>query len=99
MAKQLSLEEVEHIASLARIGISDEEKARFQKDLAGILDYIQKLQEVDTASYGALGFNRGQKFEAEDVENGSSSADARLLLKMAAETKDGYVKARQILKK
>jgi aspartyl-tRNA(Asn)/glutamyl-tRNA(Gln) amidotransferase subunit C len=45
----LTLQEVEHIASLARLDLSDEEKTRYRDQLSAILDYIQQLQELDTA--------------------------------------------------
>ncbi|MCX6758549.1 MAG: Asp-tRNA(Asn)/Glu-tRNA(Gln) amidotransferase subunit GatC [Candidatus Nealsonbacteria bacterium] len=44
----LSKEETEHIAGLARLGLGEEEIERYQKDLSSILDYIEKLKEVDT---------------------------------------------------
>jgi len=44
----LSLEEVEHIAMLARLELSAEEKNRYRQQLSAILDYIRKLQELDT---------------------------------------------------
>jgi aspartyl-tRNA(Asn)/glutamyl-tRNA(Gln) amidotransferase subunit C len=44
----LSLEEVEHIATLARLELSAEEKARYRQQLSAILDYIRKLQALDT---------------------------------------------------
>ena len=45
----LTLEEVEHIADLARLELTDEEKARYQEQLSAILDYAARLQAVDTA--------------------------------------------------
>ncbi len=47
MAK-LSLEEVETIAELAKLTLTDEEKAMFQEQLSDILDYAEMLQQVDT---------------------------------------------------
>ena len=44
----LSLEEVEHIAELARLSLTDEEKARFREQLSAILDYAARLQALDT---------------------------------------------------
>ncbi len=44
----LTPEEVRHIARLARVGLSDDEVARLQSQLSQILDYFQRLQEVDT---------------------------------------------------
>ncbi|HUV92602.1 MAG TPA: Asp-tRNA(Asn)/Glu-tRNA(Gln) amidotransferase subunit GatC [Anaerolineales bacterium] len=45
---KLTLEEVEHIAELARLRLSSEEKARYAEQLSDILDYAARLQSVDT---------------------------------------------------
>ncbi|NOY97720.1 MAG: Asp-tRNA(Asn)/Glu-tRNA(Gln) amidotransferase subunit GatC [Chloroflexi bacterium] len=45
----LTLKEVEHIASLARLELSPGEKARYREQLSAILDYVAKLQELDTS--------------------------------------------------
>ena len=44
----LSLKEVEHIAELAKLSLTDEEKTRFRDQLAAILDYAARLQKIDT---------------------------------------------------
>ena len=44
----LTPEEVRHIARLARVGLSEDDLALFQDQLSQILDYFQRLQEVDT---------------------------------------------------
>ena len=44
----LTIEEVEHIANLARLQLSPEEQARFREQLSAILDYVARLQELDT---------------------------------------------------
>ncbi len=46
---KLSLEEVEHIAVLARLGLSSAEKEMFRDQLSEILDYVEKLNRLDTA--------------------------------------------------
>ncbi len=45
----LTSDEIDHIASLARLKLTDDEKARYRKQLSAVLDYIAKLAEVDTA--------------------------------------------------
>jgi aspartyl-tRNA(Asn)/glutamyl-tRNA(Gln) amidotransferase subunit C len=45
----LTLKEVEHIANLARLELTDEEKARFREQLSAILDYFAQLRELDTS--------------------------------------------------
>jgi aspartyl-tRNA(Asn)/glutamyl-tRNA(Gln) amidotransferase subunit C len=44
----LTPEEVKRIARLARVGLSEGEVAHFQVQLSEILDYFQRLREVDT---------------------------------------------------
>lgn len=45
---KLSIEEVEHIAALARLELSDAEKQRYAEQLSDILDYFARLEELDT---------------------------------------------------
>ena len=44
----LTLEEVEHIAQLARLKLSAEDYQKFREQLSEILDYAARLQGVDT---------------------------------------------------
>lgn len=46
----LSLKEVEHIAELARLALTDAEKERFREQLSAILDYAARLQAIDTSA-------------------------------------------------
>lgn len=49
----LTLTEVEHIAELARLELTDAEKEQYCVQLSAILDYAQKLQQVDTSEIPA----------------------------------------------
>lgn len=44
----LTIAEVEHIAALARLELTPQEKALFREQLSAILDYFAQLQELDT---------------------------------------------------
>ena len=44
----LTPEDVDHVAALARLGISAEERARFAEQLSGILEHFRALQALDT---------------------------------------------------
>ena len=44
----LSKEEVLHIAELARVGLSDEDVAKFQEQLSDVLDHFETLKALDT---------------------------------------------------
>ncbi len=41
--------QVDHIAKLARLKISDEERESLKRDLANILSYFETLNELDTS--------------------------------------------------
>ena len=45
---KLNREEVQHIAELARLALSDEELALYQEQLSAILGHFEQLQELDT---------------------------------------------------
>ncbi len=45
----LTKEEVEHIAELARLELTPEEKDLYREQLSAILDYAARLQAVDTS--------------------------------------------------
>jgi len=44
----VTLNDVEHVAKLARLKLSDEEKTKFTEQLNAILKYAEKLNELDT---------------------------------------------------
>jgi len=40
-------EQVEHVAKLARLRLSDEEIARMAEELSGVLEHVDKISELD----------------------------------------------------
>jgi aspartyl-tRNA(Asn)/glutamyl-tRNA(Gln) amidotransferase subunit C len=44
----ITKKDVEHVAKLARLELSEEEKEKFTKDFSNILDYFNLLSEVNT---------------------------------------------------
>lgn len=47
---KLTTEDVEHIAKLARLDLTDQEKERYTAELSAILSYVERLQELDTTN-------------------------------------------------
>ena len=45
---EISKEQVEHVARLARLEVSEDEKAMFARQLSGILTYMDQLKELET---------------------------------------------------
>ncbi len=46
----LTIEEVKHIAELARLELTEEEAVHYRDQLAAILEYAAVLQQVDTSA-------------------------------------------------
>ena len=96
----ITREEVQHIAKLARLGLTEQEVEKYQKELSAILGYIEKLKEVDVSkveptSQAVLLENIMRKDE-ESPAFAKSSAGREKLLALMPETKDGYLKVKSI---
>jgi aspartyl-tRNA(Asn)/glutamyl-tRNA(Gln) amidotransferase subunit C len=46
---KLSIEQVRHVARLARLSLTAEEEERYAAQLSAILAYAEELQEIDTS--------------------------------------------------
>jgi aspartyl-tRNA(Asn)/glutamyl-tRNA(Gln) amidotransferase subunit C len=47
--KEIEIKDVEHVAMLARLELSDDEKRAMTAQLRDVLRYVEKLNELDTA--------------------------------------------------
>ena len=54
MFLMLSIEEVKHIARLARIGLEEKEIKTFQTDLSAVLDSFRELEQADVEGVPAF---------------------------------------------
>jgi len=50
----VTIKDVEHIAKLAKLNFSEEEKAKFTDQFNQILSFMEKLNELDTADVEPL---------------------------------------------
>lgn len=50
----VSREEVRHVAELARLSFSEEDEQRMADELSQILDYVDKLNELDTSGVAPM---------------------------------------------
>lgn len=93
----LTAEEVQHIAALARIGLKEEEAARYQKELSSVLDFFRELEMVDTDVLGSSDDNAGMHSNArQDRQEDFPVSDREGLLKNVPEIKDGFVKVKSV---
>jgi len=95
----LSQNEVKHIAKLARLGLTEKEVEKFQKELSQILDYIEKLKEVDISNVEPTSHPiKLTNVMREDKESSKLKIQNSKLINLAPETKNGYLKVKSILK-
>ena len=94
----LSVTEVQRIAKLARIDLSDNEILKFQKELASVLEYFEILREVSISAVEPMTHSVSlQNVSRTDAVKKQAPKMAQRLLDMAPETKDGYLKVKTIL--
>lgn len=82
---------IEYVGILAKLELDTEEKEAAKKDMGRMLDYIDKLNELDTEGVEPMShvFPIHNVFRQDVVENGD---DRENILKNAPESKDGAFK-------
>lgn len=87
----ISDETIEYVGILAKLELSDEEKERAKKDMGEMLDYIDKLNELDTEGVEPMShvFPVNNVFREDVVTHGDGSIDT---LANAPVKKDGGFK-------
>ena len=93
-------EQIKHIASLARLKVSEDELDKLTKDLSAVLDYIAELDKVDVSDvsptlHAATSQNVFRDDESPDDANPELSEK---LINLAPDSEDGHIKVKLILK-
>lgn len=86
----LSRADVQHVASLARLGLSDDELDTFQEQLSSILEHIEVLNEIDTEAIPptAQVVPLNNVVRADEV---GESFSQETVMRLAPETRDGFI--------
>ncbi|MAF13468.1 MAG: Asp-tRNA(Asn)/Glu-tRNA(Gln) amidotransferase GatCAB subunit C [Parcubacteria group bacterium] len=93
----LSKEEVEKIAILARLGLTEEEKEKFTTQLSSILDYVEQLKEVKTDGVEPSAQVTGlENVMREDSVEETDKEVRDKLLKQAPKTEDDLIKTKAV---
>lgn len=74
-----ALEEIEHIAELARLALTPSEKTRYPEQRSDILDYAARLQELDTTDIAPTAGFRPQDHSLRSDQPGDCLAPEDLL--------------------
>ena len=93
----ITKEQVRHVAKLARLKLSEEELENYTKELSSILDYMEKLNELDTSNVEPLTYPVGNKnvFRKDELGISVKTEDA---LKNAPLKNDKYFKVPKVIK-
>ncbi len=93
---RIDRETVRHVALLARLELSDEEIDRFAHELGDILDYVAKLDELDTSEVPPTSHSLPlANVMRDDVVRPSLSQEEALA--NAPEAEDGCFKVPQVI--
>mgnify|MGYP001575768092 CR=1 FL=1 len=93
----ITQEEVQHIAKLARLGLTEKEVEKFQKDLSSILDYFEKLKEVDISKIEPTSHSLKVENVMRNDEVQSTKPEVRKkIMDLAPETKEEYLKVKSV---
>jgi aspartyl-tRNA(Asn)/glutamyl-tRNA(Gln) amidotransferase subunit C len=93
----ITKKEVQHIAKLARLGLTKREILKMQKELSSILDYMEKLKEVDVSKIEPT----SHSVQLENVIRSDEVEIPKLktrkkLIEQAPKTKNNYLKVKSI---
>lgn len=96
----ISKEEVKHIAKLARLGLTEPEIEKFQKELSSILDYIEKLKEVDIKNVEPTSHTlKIENVFREDVAKKLDIEKVKKLIKAFPERENTFLKVKSIFRR
>ena len=92
----ITTDDVQHVATLARLEFNEEDIAQFTHQLARILDYIGKLNELDTADVPPTSHPLPlRNVVKEDVAK--SSYDRDTVLDGAPSVEEGYFEVPKVI--
>ena len=91
MANIISDETIEYVGILAKLELNEEEKEQAKKDMERMLDYIEKMKEIDTSDVEPMShvFTTTNCFRDDVVTNGDQS---EAILQNAPGQKQGMFK-------
>ncbi len=92
----LSIQDVEHVASLARLGLSDEEKETLREQLSSILDHIAVLSKIDTESIPPTA-QVNELFNVLREDEIRPSLSQEEVLRNAPRSRDGFFEVRAVM--
>jgi aspartyl-tRNA(Asn)/glutamyl-tRNA(Gln) amidotransferase subunit C len=95
---KITPKDVDHVARLARLALSEDEKTRYAGQLESILGYIEKLNAWDTSNVVATSHVTSVSHAwREDKAEQTRLADASELVKQAPEQEGPFFKVKKVI--
>ena len=91
----LTLKDIEHVATLARIEISSQDKAKIAGQLSVILDYFEELSKAPTEEVALIEQISGLKNIGREDKIEKSLSVEKVLMN-APEKEGNFIKTRQV---
>lgn len=92
----ITKEDVQKLANLSRLKLSEEEITRFQGEMSSILAYVDKLKEVTGSESGPV-MSVNRNVLREDANPNEGGSYTRALVDGAPQHQGDYVKVKKIL--
>jgi aspartyl-tRNA(Asn)/glutamyl-tRNA(Gln) amidotransferase subunit C len=93
-------QEVSHVADLANLELTAQERTRLAKDLNSILEYIDRLNELDTSNVPPMAQVAGNSTDfAMRADELRPSLPQEAALKNAPDASDGFFKVPKVIEK
>ena len=95
----IEIKDIEKMAELSRINVSDDEKEAFLKDMESILDYVGQIKSVAGMADQAIISGEGELKNVfrEDENCHDAGLFTEDLLKTAPEKEGAYIKVKKIM--
>ena len=91
----ITIKDVEHVAKLARLALTEEEKEKFAPQLNAVLEYVDELNEVDTTGIEPMAHSiKISNVMREDEVKQEFTREE--MLQHAPEEEDGFFKVPKI---
>ena len=90
----MEIKDIENLAELAKIELSDTEKKTLLKDLDGILDYVRQIEKVEVKDIETEHKNKNV-WREDEIKPSIFSHD--LIIKQFPDSQDGFLKVKKIL--
>lgn len=93
----ITKKEIEHVASLARIKLTETEKEKYAQEIGQILTYIEKLKQIDTENVEptaqVTGLENVLRLDNNPIPPNTNTAS---LIGQFSDKKDNFLKVRQV---